>query len=90
MIQEAKEIWEFGLANQTTQYLSATLNTRADKAYVFPPFALIEKVLAKAMRYKSMLIIITPVWPWCTQLFRMHMQDPVFIPAFPNIWTDPN
>ena len=32
MIQEAKEIWEFGLANQTTQYLPATLNTRADKA----------------------------------------------------------
>ena len=35
MIQEAKEIWEFGLANQTTltaQYLSATLNTTADKA----------------------------------------------------------
>ena len=35
MIQEAKEIWEFCSANQitlTAEYLTGTLNTRADKA----------------------------------------------------------
>ena len=35
MIQEAKEIWEFCLANQitlTAEYLPRTLNTMADKA----------------------------------------------------------
>ena len=35
MIQEAKKIWEFCLANQitlTAEYLSRTLNTRAGKA----------------------------------------------------------
>ena len=35
MIQEAKEIWEFYLANQitlTAKYLPGTLSTRKDKA----------------------------------------------------------
>ena len=132
MIQEAKKIWEFCLANQitlTAEYLPGTLNTRADKAlremkncssewilnkpifqkmiqtlrpvdedlfatrlchqipkyiswqpdphawmvdafqtnwsnlkaYAFPPFALIGRVLAKAMRDKCTLVTITPV-----------------------------
>ena len=121
LIQEAKEIWKFCLANQitlTAEYLPGTLNTSADKAsremknsssewilnkpmlqkliqafgpldvdlfafshatrsqmdvfqinwtYLkacpFPLFALIGRVLAKAMRGKCTLIIITPVWP---------------------------
>ena len=63
------------------------------KAYAFPPFALIGRVLAKTMRDKFTLIIITPVWPsqpWYTQLLRMSIQDPIFIPPFPNRLTDPN
>ena len=63
------------------------------KAYAFPPFALIGRVLAKAMRDKCMLVIITPVClsqPWYTQLLRMSIQDPIFIPPFPNLLTDPN
>ena len=128
MIQEAKEIWEFCLANQitlTVEYLPETLNIRADKtssnkwilnkpifqkviqalgpmyvdllasrlchqipkyisrqsdphawmvdafqinwsylkAYAFPPFTLIWRVLAKAMRGKHTLIIVIPMCP---------------------------
>ena len=164
IIQEAKEIWEFFLANQitlTAEYLPGTLNTRANKAsremknsssewvlnkpifqkliqalvpmdvdmsasklchqipkyinwqpdlhawmvnafqinwthlkaYPFPPFTLTGRVLAKAMRGKCTLIIITPAWPsqlWYTQLLRMSIQDSIFISPFPNILTDPN
>ena len=63
------------------------------KAYAFPPFAFIGTVLAKAMKDKCKLIIITSVWtsqPWYTQLLRMSIQDPMFIPPFPNLLTDPN
>ena len=164
VVQEAKEIWEFYLANQitlTVEYLPGTLNTRADKAsreiknlssewilnkpifqkliqtlgpvdvdlfalrlchqipkdiswqpdphawmvdtfqinwshlkaYAFPPFALIGRVLTKVMSNKCTLAIITPVWPsqpWYTQLLKMSIQDPIFIPSFPNLLTDPN
>ena len=67
------------------------------KAYAFPPFALIGRVLAKAMRGKhidhSVLIIVTPMWvsqPWYTQLLRTSIQDSIFNPPFPNLLTDPN
>ena len=63
------------------------------KAYAFPPFTLTGRVLAKAMRGKCTLIIITPAWPsqpWYTQLLRMSIQDSIFISPFPNILTDPN
>ena len=63
------------------------------KGYTFPPFALIGRVLAKPRRDKCTLIIITPVWPsqpWHTQLLRMSIKDPIFIPPFPNLLTDPN
>ena len=62
------------------------------KACAFPPFALIGRVPAKAMRDKCALVIITPVWPsqsWYTQLLRMPIQDPMFIHPFPNFLTDP-
>ena len=63
------------------------------KAYAFQPFALIGRVIAKAMRDKCTLVIIIPVWPsqpWYTQLLRMSIQDTIFIPPFPNLLTDPN
>ena len=163
-IQEAREIWEFSLANQITliaEYLLGTLNTWAGKAsrkmkssssewilnkakfqkliqtlgpvdvdlfvsrmchqipkyiswqpdphawmvdafqinrshlkaYDFRAFALIERVLAKPMRDKCSLVIITPAWssqPRYIQLLRISMQDSIFIPPFPNLLTDPN
>ena len=55
------------------------------RAYTFPPFALIGSVLAKVMRDKCTLIIITLLWPsqpWYTHLLRMSIQDPIFIPHF--------
>ena len=63
------------------------------KAYAFRPFALIERVLAKTMRDMCMLIIVTAVWlsqPWYIQLWRISIQGPIFIPAFPNLLADPN
>ena len=62
-------------------------------AYAFPLFSLIGRVLDKAMGDKCTLIIIIPVWPsqpWYTQLLRMFIRDPIFIPPFPNLLTDPN
>ena len=62
------------------------------KAYVFPPFALIGRVSAKAMRGNCTLIIITPVWlsqSRYIQLLRMSIQDLIFIHPFPNLLTDP-
>ena len=63
------------------------------KAYVFAPFTLIGRVLAKAMRDKFTLIIVTPVrrsQPWNTTLLRVSIQDSIFIAPFPDIFTDPN
>ena len=59
------------------------------RAYTFPPFALIGSVLAKVMRDKCTLIIITLLWPsqpWYTHLLRMSIQDPIFIPHFQIFW----
>ena len=39
------------------------------KGITFPPFVLIGRAIAKAMKDKCTLIIVTPVWPsqpWCT------------------------
>ena len=59
------------------------------KACTFTPFAVIRRVLAKVMRDKRTLIIITSVWPpqpWYTQLLRMSIQDPIFVSLFPNLY----
>ena len=51
------------------------------KAYAFRSFALIGRMLAKAMQDKCTLIIISPVWPsqpWYTQLL-MCIKDPILI-----------
>ena len=51
------------------------------KAYNFPSFALLGKVLAKAMGNKCTLILISPGCPsqtWYTQL--LCIQDPILIP----------
>ena len=56
------------------------------KAYAFLAFAFIGRVLAKPMRDKRILIIITPVWrcqPCYTQLWGMSTQEPIFIAPFP-------
>ena len=52
------------------------------KAHTFLPFSYIGRVLAKEMRGRCMLIIITSVWPsqpWYTQLLRISIQDSIFI-----------
>ena len=52
------------------------------------------RVLAKTIRDRCMLIIITLVWPfqpsWYTQLLRMSIQDSIFFRPFPNFLIDPS
>ena len=45
--------------------------------YVFPPFCLIGKVLAKVRKDQSLLLIVTPTWqtqPWYAALLAMSVQ----------------
>ena len=49
----------------------------------FPPFCLIGKVLAKARKDQSLLLIITPAWqtqPWYAALLSMSVQHPIILP----------
>ena len=52
------------------------INWKHLKPYACPPFPIIRRVLAKPR--------------WYTQLLRMSIQDPILIPPFPNLFTDPN
>ena len=99
------DLFAFRLCQQIPQYISSQPDPHAWmvdafqidwihlKAYAFPPFVLVGRMLAKAMRVKCTLIIITLVWPsqtWYTKLFTMSTQDPIFIPPFPNLLTYSN
>lgn len=66
------------------------------KAYAFPPFSLVGMMLAKAMRDKCTLNIITPVWPsqpryiqlwgWVYKI-EFPISNPIFkIPHFQIPW----
>ena len=52
-------------------------------AYVFPPFKLIPRVLAKVKRDKARIILIAPRWPrqsWYSDVLSMLCHPPVRLP----------
>ncbi|KAK3094975.1 hypothetical protein FSP39_008608 [Pinctada imbricata] len=62
------------------------------KAYAFPPFCLIPRVLAKVMKDKAKIVIITPSWQ--TQaaypmLLSMAVDCPILLPPIKNLLTSP-
>ncbi|EYC23896.1 hypothetical protein Y032_0014g2204 [Ancylostoma ceylanicum] len=60
-------------------------------AYAFPPFSLVGRVIAKAVRERARLILVCPRWPsqpWWP-LVQQYSQDLVQIPRCPDLLTDP-
>ena len=67
--------------------------------YVFPPFALIHKVLKKVEGEKlPSLIIVTPTWQiqsWYSELLRLSVRNPIILlvkedlPTGPQNWQHP-
>ena len=93
------------LCHQKTKYISwqpdphwwmvdaFQINWKNLKAHTVPPFSLIGSVLAKAIRDRCTLIIITSVrssQPCYTQLLSICIQDLILILTFPNLLTDMN
>ena len=59
---------------------------------VFPPFSLINKVLAKVQREKATLILLTPVCQtqgWFPKLSKMSIQNVIVLPCYPGLLTNP-
>ena len=60
--------------------------------YVFSPFCLIMKTLAKIREEGGELVLITPVWPtqaWYPVLLGMLVDPPILLPQFPNLLSNP-
>ena len=51
--------------------------------YAFPPFSLVQKVLAKLERDQTQAVLIVPNWPtavWFPQMLRLLTQNPLILP----------
>ena len=70
-----------------------TVVWREMKAYAFPPFRLIHRVLRKVQNERATLLLIAPVWrqqAWYPMLLRMLIEQPVLIPLSPHLLTAPD
>ena len=59
-----------------------------DLSYAFPPFCLIQRVLAKVERDGTDIILVAPMWTtaaWFPQLLRLLIRHPVVLPR--RKWT---
>jgi hypothetical protein len=60
-------------------------------AYAFPPLALVQRVILKALNDQvHSLILIAPRWPnrtWFPLLLQHLFQDPILLPLLPNLLT---
>ena len=57
-------------------------------SYIFPPFSLISRILAKVRRDKAVAILIVPVWPtqgWYPVLLHSLVQLPVLMPQWEDL-----
>lgn len=62
------------------------------KAYAFPPFLLINKVIQKVRAEQAHLLLITPNWPtqpWWPALLSLSVSHPVLITPRENLLTLP-
>ena len=61
--------------------------------YIFPPFSLISRILAKVRRDKAVAILIAPVWPtqgWYPVLLHYLVQLPVLLPQWEDLLVRPH
>ncbi|KAK3099298.1 hypothetical protein FSP39_002298 [Pinctada imbricata] len=66
--------------------------TQMKRPYLFPPFCLIGKCLAKARMQMTTMLIVTPVWqsqPWYPTILRMCIASPILLPPCQNLLTSP-
>ena len=57
-------------------------------AYLFPPLAILHKVLYKIRQDKARVILIAPRWPrrpWYAALLRMLVEVPLKLPQMPDL-----
>ena len=66
-----------------------SLSWRHFKAYAFPPFCLIPRVLVHVKRGKPRrILLVAPVWPsqsWYPTLLEMSVDRPILLPRWPNL-----
>ena len=58
------------------------------KAYAFPPFCLIQRCIAKVLKEKGELVIVTPAWqtqPYYPMLLNMSIANPILLPPQTNL-----
>ena len=58
------------------------------RAYLFPPLAILHKVLYKIRQDKARVILIAPRWPrrgWYAAMINMLVDIPIQLPLWPNL-----
>lgn len=61
------------------------------RGYVFPPFAMIQRVLQKLREERSSIVLVTPFWPsqpWFPTTLELVYETPFLIPASPGLLKD--
>ena len=61
--------------------------------YAFPPFSMIGRTLRKALRQRTHLLLIAPMWQsqtWYPLLMRMAIADPILLPTSKHLLTNPS
>ena len=69
-----------------------TVKWQKIQGYVFPPFCLIGRCLAKIRQEQATLVLVTPMWqtqPWYVELLQMLKEEPILIPYMEGILTSP-
>jgi hypothetical protein len=62
-------------------------------AYLFPPFSMIARCLAKVKKDQATAIVVTPVWhaqPWYPTILGMTVSQQILLPPLPDILVSPN
>ena len=63
-----------------------------ERSYVFPPFCLLARCLAKIRREKARAVVVAPVWsaqPWYPVLLALLVDYPVLLPVQPTLLRSP-
>ena len=71
---------------------SFTIDWSSCKGYIFPPFALILRILQKIEHEEACGILIVPLWTsqsWFPKLLRLLIDHPVLLPPRPHLITHP-
>ena len=71
---------------------SFTIDWSSCKGYIFPPFALVLRILQKIEHEEACGILIVPLWTsqsWFPKLLRLLIDHPVLLPPRPHLITHP-